>query len=76
VPVPDRSLQATMALLDEAVREGTRLTLTYLDPTGRITERIVDPRALESGFLSAYDERARVTRTFAVRNIAGVTPAA
>ena len=71
-PRPDRSLQSTLALLEAALRDKTRLRITYVDPTGRLTERTIDPRAVESGYLSAYDERAQVTRTFAIRNISDV----
>ena len=71
-PRQDRSLQATVALLEDALRDKARLRISYVDPTGRLTERTIDPRAVESGYLSAYDERAQVTRTFAIRNISDV----
>jgi len=57
------------------MQESARVVLEYVDPGGRMTERVVAPRAMESGFLTAYDERAGATRTFALHAIASVTPA-
>lgn len=76
VPLRDRSAAATVALLQQAVRESARVVLEYVDPGGRTTERVVAPRALESGFLRAFDERAGITRSFSVASIAGVSAVA
>jgi len=73
-PLRDRSTEASVALLQEAVRDTGRVVLEYVDHVGRLTERVVEPRSLESGYLRAYDERDGEERTFAVRNIAGVAP--
>lgn len=76
VPQPrDRTAVATVAQLQLAMQESARVVLEYVDPGGRMTERVVAPRAMESGFLTAYDERAGATRTFALHAIASVTPA-
>ena len=76
IPWRDRSAEATVALLQQALREEGRVVLSYVDPGGRLTERVVAPRGLESGFLTAFDERAGITRSFAVSSIAGVAAVA
>lgn len=75
-PLRDRSAAATVAVLQQAVREEGRVVLEYVDPGGRVTERVVVPRGVQSGFLTAFDERAGATRSFALASIAGVSAVA
>ncbi|HVU72223.1 MAG TPA: helicase C-terminal domain-containing protein [Mycobacteriales bacterium] len=70
----DRSAATTLARLQQAVREGTRVWIGYVDTNGRSIERIVEPASLDHGFLSAYDDATGETRNYAVHRITGVNP--
>jgi hypothetical protein len=64
----------TLARLREAVQAGTSVLIGYVDNHGSATERVVDPRAVDGGRLTAWDHRSEDTRTFAVHRITGVRP--
>ena len=68
----DRSAATTLARLQQAVRDGTRVWMGYVDTTGRSIERIVEPASIDNGYLSAYDDATGETRTYAVHRITGV----
>jgi Helicase conserved C-terminal domain len=62
----------TMAALTQALRTPGPLWIGYVDNSGTVTERLVDPVRLDGGYLTAYDHRREEIRTFAVHRITGV----
>lgn len=58
-----------IALLRAAAADGRSVLIGYLDNHGANTERMVRPREVGGGQLTAYDERADDVRTFAVHRI-------
>ena len=64
-----------LAALREAIEGGSTVVIGYVDNHGVSGERVVDPRRLEGGRLSAHDHRADVVREFAVHRITTVRPA-
>lgn len=62
----------SLAALRQAIESGTSALIGYLDNHGTSTERIVDPRRLEGGQLTAHDHRSDSQRTFAVHRITAV----
>jgi hypothetical protein len=63
---------AALAALREAIEEESTVVIGYVDNHGATGERVVDPRRLDGGRLSAYDHRADDVREFAVHRITGV----
>jgi Helicase conserved C-terminal domain len=61
-----------LAALREAIEAGGTVVIGYVDGHGANGERVVDPRRLDGGRLSAYDHRADDVREFAVHRITGV----
>ncbi len=61
-----------LAFLQEAAREGRQVWIGYVDAQGRATSRVVEPRGVEGGFVTAYDHLRREDRTFSVHRITGV----
>jgi len=71
---PPRSpVATTLAVLQEAIRRGSRVWIGYLDSQGRATSRIVEPARLEGGQLTAYDRTRAAVHRFAVHRITGVS---
>jgi Helicase conserved C-terminal domain len=66
----------TMATLTAALRTPGPLWIGYVDNSGTVSERLVDPVRLDGGFLTAYDHRREEIRTFAVHRITGVATVA
>lgn len=64
-----------LAALRAAAEGGASVVIEYLDNHGTRTERIVDPRRVEGGQLTAYDHRSEDERSFAVHRISSVRPA-
>lgn len=64
-----------LAALREAIEAGSTVVIGYVDNHGATGERVVDPRRLDGGRLSAFDHRADDVREFAVHRITGVRPA-
>lgn len=62
----------TLAVLQQAARDGRQLWLGYVDATGRSTQRVVAPLSVEGGFVTAYDHLRQEDRTFSVHRITGV----
>ena len=58
-----------LAALREAIEAGSTVVIGYVDNHGATGERVVDPRRLDGGRLSAYDHRADDVREFAVHRI-------
>ncbi|MBP2705597.1 helicase C-terminal domain-containing protein [Microbispora sp. RL4-1S] len=67
-----RSTDAIQAL-QEAIRQGSRVWIGYLDSQGHATSRILEPARLEGGYLTAYDETRATVHRFALHRITGVT---
>ena len=66
-----------MAALRAAASDGADVWISYLDNHGTSSERVVRPREVGGGQLTAYDERSDEVRTFAVHRINEVrTPGA
>ena len=61
-----------LAALRDAIEAGGTVVIGYVDNHGASGERVVDPRRLDGGRLSAYDHRADDVREFAVHRITGV----
>ncbi len=61
-----------LSALREAIEGGTTVVIGYVDNHGATSERVVDPRRLDGGRLSAFDHRADDVRDFAVHRITGV----
>jgi hypothetical protein len=61
-----------LAFLQQAARDGRQVWLGYVDAQGRSTSRVVEPRAVEGGYVMAYDHLRSEDRTFALHRITGV----
>ncbi len=70
-PGATRSID-TLAFLQEAAREGRQVWMGYVDAQGRATSRVLEPRTVEGGYVTAYDHLRQEDRTFSVHRITGV----
>jgi len=70
--LPRLTTGETLQRLRAAAAERTPLWIGYLDNHGSASERVVDPIAVEGGYLTAYDHRLDRVHTFAVHRITGV----
>jgi fermentation-respiration switch protein FrsA (DUF1100 family) len=70
--VPRSTTAETLDLLRTALENESAIWIGYSDPQGAATERVVEPLALEGGFLTAYDTRSAEVRTFTIARITGV----
>jgi Helicase conserved C-terminal domain len=64
-----------LAALRAAIEGESSVVIEYLDNHGTRSERIVDPRRVEGGQLTAYDHRSEDLLSFAVHRIGSVRPA-
>jgi hypothetical protein len=62
----------TVAFLLQAVRERRQVWLGYVDEQGRATSRVVEPHAVDGGYVTACDHLRQEDRTFALHRITGV----
>jgi hypothetical protein len=62
----------TLALLQDAAREGRQVWLGYVDAQGQRTQRVVEPIRVEGGFVIAHDHLRQEERTFSVHRITGI----
>lgn len=62
----------TLAFLQSAARDRRQVWLGYVDAQGRATSRVVEPRGVEGGFVTAWDHLRQEDRTFALHRITGV----
>lgn len=69
---PARAPADVMTALREAAEEGEAVWIGYLDNHGTSTERVVRPRQVGGGQLTAYDERSDEVRSFAIHRITEV----
>ncbi|MDN7120371.1 helicase-associated domain-containing protein [Nocardioides sp. ChNu-153] len=63
---------AALSMLREAIELGSTVRIAYVDNHGTFLERVVDPRRVEGGQLTAYDHRSDDERVFAVHRITAV----
>jgi predicted DNA-binding transcriptional regulator YafY len=61
-----------LAALAEAVAAQSSLWLGYVNAEGQASQRIVEPIAVDGGYLTAYDHLRDEVRTFSVHRITGV----
>ncbi|MBC7373651.1 MAG: helicase-associated domain-containing protein, partial [Frankiales bacterium] len=66
----------TLAFLQSAARDRRQVWLGYVDAQGRSTSRIVEPRGVEGGFITAFDHLRQEDRTFALHRVTGVADVA
>ncbi|MFN2540312.1 MAG: helicase-associated domain-containing protein, partial [Mycobacteriales bacterium] len=71
-PVTVRSVSDASAFLHQAVREGRQVWLGYVDAQGRPTSRVVEPRTIDGGYVTAFDHLRQEDRTFSLHRITGV----
>ena len=63
-----------IALLREtAETDAGAVVIGYVGDDGTVVERVVRPRSVEGGRLTAYDERSEVERSFAIHRITAAT---
>ena len=62
----------TLAFLQQAAREGRQVWLGYVDAQGHSTSRVVQPRTVEGGYVTAYDHLRQEDRTFSLHRVTGV----
>ncbi|GAA3809046.1 helicase-associated domain-containing protein [Sphaerisporangium flaviroseum] len=77
VPAPDGQVPrtpstGTIVALQEAIRQGSRVWIGYLDSQGHATSRILEPARMEGGYLTAYDETRAAVHRFALHRITGI----
>ncbi|MEU7881303.1 helicase-associated domain-containing protein [Microbispora bryophytorum] len=70
--VPRSPATATISALQEAIRQGSRVWIGYLDSQGHATSRILEPARMEGGYLTAYDETRATVHRFALHRITGI----
>ncbi|WP_121256622.1 helicase C-terminal domain-containing protein [Nocardioides ferulae] len=73
-PAAPLSPSGSLALLREAVETGRPVLIRYVDNHGSSSERVVEPKTVEGGRLTAFDRRSDDVRTFAVHRITTVSP--
>ena len=62
-----------LAFLQDAVREHRQVWIGYVDAQGRSTSRVVEPRSVEGGYVTAYDHLRQEDRTFSLHRVTGVS---
>jgi hypothetical protein len=70
--LPRLTTGETLLRLRAAANNGVPLWIGYVDNHGSASDRVVDPIAVEGGYLTAYDHRLDRVHTFAVHRITGV----
>lgn len=71
-PVTVSHAPDTLAFLQAAARERRQVWLGYVDAQGHRTQRVVEPRSVEGGYVVAYDHLRQEERTFSIHRITGV----
>jgi hypothetical protein len=69
-----QSPAALLGVLREAAESGTPVWMGYVDNDGSTSERVVEPRRVEGGRLTAFDHRSDEVRAYAVHRITSVRP--
>ncbi len=71
-PVTVSQAPDTLAFLQDAAREGRMVWLGYVDAQGHRTQRVVQPKTVEGGYVVGYDHLRQEERTFSIHRITGV----
>jgi hypothetical protein len=71
-PVTVSHTSDTLAFLQEAAREGRQVWLGYVDAQGHRSQRVIEPKLVERGYVVGYDHRRQEERTFSIHRITGV----
>ncbi|MDP9164747.1 MAG: WYL domain-containing protein, partial [Actinomycetota bacterium] len=61
-----------LAFLQDAARERRPVWIGYVDSLGQSTDRVLEPRGVDGGFLWAWDPSAMREKTFSLHRITGV----
>ena len=69
---PEKHTSDTLAFLQDATRAHRQVWLGYVDAQGRSTSRVVEPRSVEGGYVTAYDHLRQEDRTFSLHRITGI----
>lgn len=72
--LPGMTTATTLAVLQRAARQRSRVQLGYVDAHGGGVSRIVRPVSIGAGYLRAEDDRTDVLHTFALHRITAATP--
>ncbi len=64
-----------LAALRQAIEAGTTVVVGYVDNHGVTSERVIEPRTVDGGQVTAYDHRVQDLRGLAVHRITSVRPA-
>ena len=72
--IPLTKAADVMALLREAAESGAQVVIGYVGNDGTVGERTVTPERVDGGRLTAFDERADASLTFALHRITAVSP--
>ena len=66
----------TLAVLQQAAREGRQVWLGYVDAQGHRTQRVIEPVRVEGGYVVARDHLRQEERTFSIHRITGIAEVA
>lgn len=75
VELPHLAPRASLRALQDALEEGSRVWVGYVDETGRATRRLLEPQFLTDGRLTAVEVGRPGSRAFSVHRVTGVAPA-
>ncbi len=64
-----------LAAIRQAMDTGSTVVVGYVDNHGSVSERVIDPRSVEGGQVTAYDHAAQDLRGLAVHRITSVRAA-
>jgi len=65
----------TLATLRDAVAGRQRVWIGYVDATGRVERRVVEPLSVDGGRVTAFDHGTEEVRSFSVHRVTGVATA-
>jgi predicted DNA-binding transcriptional regulator YafY len=63
-----------MAVLQQALRDRSRVWVGYVDAHGAPASRLVRPVSMGAGYLRAEDDRTETVHTFALHRITAAEP--
>jgi hypothetical protein len=72
--LPGMTTATTLAVLQRAARQRSRVQLGYVDAHGGTVQRTIRPVSIGAGYLRAEDDRTDVLHTFALHRITAATP--
>ena len=72
--IPAQDHTQALAVLQQALRDRTRVWVGYVDAHGATMSRLVRPVSIGGGYLRAEDERTEMMHTFALHRITAALP--